>query len=258
MDLEEIREVGVDAARRGADVLQAYFDADFDVKKKSAIELVTTADIESEKAIIAAIRKAYPAHSIIAEESGREQGRADRQWIIDPLDGTTNYARHIPIYSISIAFAANGQTGVGIVLVPATNELFVAVAGQGATLNGRAIEVSDTKALSESLLVTGFPYDFKENLAEIACRFNGCLQASMGIRRLGSAALDLCYVACGRFDGFWEQNLKPWDTAAGACIAAEAGAQVTDFSGRPYTHARKEILATNRLIHDKLVSLLAV
>jgi myo-inositol-1(or 4)-monophosphatase len=256
MDLEKIKEVGVTAARRGAEVLCSYFGTALTVKKKSAVELVTQADVEAEKTIIKTIRETYPDHSIIAEESGHSKKETDYQWIIDPLDGTTNFAHHLPLYCISIGFAVKKRVCVGVVLNPEGDELFVAIADQGATLNGRSIQVSDTDDIAESLLVTGFPYDFKKNIPAIQQRFVNCLEASLGIRRLGSAALDLCYVACGRFEGFWEQNLKPWDTAAGFCIAQEAGARVTDFSDRAFTTDKNEILATNCQIHKQMLALL--
>ncbi|MBS3731734.1 MAG: inositol monophosphatase, partial [Desulfobacterales bacterium] len=191
------------------------------------------------------------------EESGnRPNGENGCQWIIDPLDGTTNFAHQLPVFSVSIAFAKDGKLRVGVVLNPVAGELFTAVADQGASLNGRPIKVSDCRKLSESLLVTGFPYDVKEDTAPYMKRFERCLKAAMGIRRLGSAALDLCFVACGRFEGFWEENLKPWDTAAGTLIAREAGARVTDFSGEPYDPEKKEILATNGHMHEALRSIL--
>ncbi len=178
------------------------------------------------------------------------------EWIIDPLDGTTNFAHQVGIFAVSIAFAWKGDIVVGVVLNPVSNELFTAVAGEGAYLNGHPINVSKSLSVSESLLVTGFPYNFKEIFDEVIHRFSNCLNVSQGVRRLGSAALDLCFTACGRFDGFWEQNLKPWDTAAGMLIAKEAGCYVTDFSNNQFTVEKKEILATNGKIHEEMLSLL--
>ena len=162
------------------------------------------------------------------------------------------------LFSVSIAFAVDGNIEVGIVLNPVTGELFTAVRGEGAELNGRPIAVSDSRTVSESLLVTGFPYNIRDVLEPVLTRFANCVSASQGVRRLGSAALDLCYVACGRFDGFWEENLKPWDTAAGILIANEAGAVTTDFSNRPFTVDKKEILSTNGHIHKEMLSLLGI
>jgi myo-inositol-1(or 4)-monophosphatase len=172
------------------------------------------------------------------------------------LDGTTNFAHGLPEFTVSIAFAYEEALVFGLVLNPVTEELFCGIRGRGATLNGRAIQVSSADNLGESLLVTGFPYELKPVIDPLMQRFERCLMAAQGIRRLGSAALDLCYVACGRFEGFWEQNLAPWDTAAGVVIAQEAGATISDFSNEPYSIEKKEILATNGHIHEKLATLL--
>lgn len=256
MDLERIKRVGIAAAYKGADVLRCQFGKISQVDKKGAIDLVTEADIESEKKILSTIQRAFSDHTVLAEESGLNKAVSDYKWLIDPLDGTTNFAHQLPIFSISIAFAIKDDILIGIVLNPVNGELFSAIRGQGAQLNGSPIRVSMTTKVSESLLVTGFPYNIHEIFDPIIARYANCLQASQGIRRLGSAALDLCYVACGRFDGFWEQNLKPWDTAAGSVIASEAGAQVTDFSNQHFTVDAKEILTTNGCIHKEMLSLL--
>lgn len=258
MDLEFVKRVGIAAAYKGAGVLRSFFGKISEIGKKGAFDLVTEADTGSEKLIIETIQKVFPDHSILAEESGLQQGDSGCQWIIDPLDGTTNYAHQLGLFSISIAFCLNQDTVTGIVLNPLTGELFTAVSGKGAELNGRTIHVSNTKTVADSLLVTGFPYDRQIMLDALITRFSNCLRASQGVRRLGSAALDLCFVACGRFDGHWEQNLKPWDIAAGALIAKEAGATITDFSNRPFTIDKKEILATNDKIHAEMLSLLAL
>jgi myo-inositol-1(or 4)-monophosphatase len=202
------------------------------------------------------IQSRFPDHSILAEESGLVEGSSRYQWIIDPLDGTTNFANHLGLFAVSIAFAIDGEPVIGIVINPETGELFSARKGNGATLNGSKINVSEKEHVSDSLLVTGFPYDFKTMLNPLMQRFENCLKAARGVRRLGSAALDLCYVACGRFEGFWEQNLNPWDTAAGVVIAREAGALVTDFSGNSFEIDKKEILTTNGKIHNKMILLL--
>ena len=227
------------------------------VKKEPLISL-RKRTLALKKQIIQTIRSRFPDHAILAEESGANPGVPDCQWIIDPLDGTTNFAHQLPIFAVSIAFSFRGEVTVGIVLNPVSGELFTAVRGRGAELNGRPIRVSETKHVSESLLVTGFPYNFEEILESAMGRFRSCLRASRGVRRLGAAALDLCFVACGRFDGFWEENLKPWDTAAGMLIASEAGAEVTDFKGKAFAIDDREILATNGSIHRELMSLLAL
>ena len=256
MNLEPQKRVAIAAAFKGGGVLRSYYGKISSIGKKGAIDLVTEADIESEKIIIETIRKAFPDHAVLAEESGLNQGKIDHMWIIDPLDGTTNFAHKLGLFSISIAYAVKREIVLGIVLSPLTGELFTAMKGKGADLNGRTLKVSNTKTVSESLLVTGFPYNFKEIINPVLSRFSSCLQASQGLRRLGSAAIDLCYVACGRFDGFWEQNLKSWDTAAGELIAREAGAIVTDFSNRAFTTDATEILATNGNIHQEMLGLL--
>lgn len=256
MDIELIKRTGVAAAYDGGKVLRQYFRKLTHIEKKGEIDLVTQADLESEQAVIATIRNRFPEHGFIAEETGRHPGTSDGQWIIDPLDGTTNYAHGIAHFAVSIAFSRNDEILAGIVLNPLSAELFTAIKGQGAQLNGRPITVSQTGSLQESLLATGFPYDFKTALGPIMQRLQGCLTASQGIRRLGAAALDLCYVACGRFDGFWEQNLQPWDTAAGCLIANEAGAVTTDFSNQPYDINKKEIVSSTGHIHEELISLL--
>ncbi len=256
MDLEYIRETGVNAANKGAEILLSHFGNVTNIRKKGAIDLVTIADTESEQTIINTIRSEFPDHNILAEESGNSHENSEYQWIIDPLDGTTNFAHGLGLYAISIAFAIQSEIVVGIVFNPATGELFSATKGQGATLNGKTISVSNVCELSDSLLVTGFPYDFKNHFNPIITRFENCMHAAQGIRRLGAAALDLCYVACGRFEGFWEQNLKPWDTAAGILIAGESGAIVTDFSNCPFTIDKNEILVTNGKIHKRMLSLM--
>ncbi len=258
MDLGIIKKTGIAAATKGAEILMDRLGRISKIEKKGAIDLVTDADTGAEKAIIHTIREEFPDHSFLAEESGAAEGNIDYKWIIDPLDGTTNYAHQLGLFSISIAFELKGEIVTGIVLNPVTGELFTGLSGNGAELNEERISVSSSKTVSESLLVTGFPYDFKKIFTPLITRFTNCLKASMGVRRLGSAALDLCYVACGRFDGFWEQNLKPWDTAAGLLIAREAGAVITDFSNTAYSLDKSELLATNGMIHGEMLSLMAI
>ena len=258
MDMELVKRIGIAAAYKGGGVLMSHYGNVSRIDKKGAIDLVTEADTESESVIIETIRKVFTDHTILAEESGLRTGDADHQWIIDPLDGTTNFAHQIGLFSISIAFMLKGETVFGLVLNPMTRELFTAVKGKGASLNGRQILVSTARTVSESFLVTGFPYNLRDCFDPLIERFSKCLRASQGVRRLGSAAIDLCFIACGRFDGFWEQNLKPWDIAAGELIAREAGAIVTDFSDQPFTIHKKEILATNGRIHKEMLSLLAI
>lgn len=258
MDTNKILETGIKAAFESARILRFYLGNLSEIGKKGETDLVTKADIESERVITETIRSTFPDHSILAEESGLYSCSSSSRWIVDPLDGTTNFAHQLPLFCSSIAFQHEGEIIVGVILNPVTNELFYAVKNQGAYLNGVRINVSDKKDLKESLLVTGFPYNATDIIDQIMKRMTSCLKASQGIRRLGSAALDLCYVACGRFDGFWEQNLKPWDTAAGYLIAREAGGVVTDFANNPFQTEMHEILATNSLIHEEMIVLLKI
>lgn len=256
MDMKRIRQIGTQAACKSGEILKSHFGRLHDVRKKGAIDLVTEADVKSEAAIIEILTRAFPDHALLAEESGRHTGTSEYCWIIDPLDGTTNFAHHLPLFCVSIGFSKNDELLAGFVLAPVMGEFFMAIKGQGAFRNGTAIRVSDTRSLEDSLLVTGFPYDHKRNFSGLMERFQSCLKAAQGVRRLGSAALDLCYVACGRFDGFWEELLHPWDTAAGVLIAEEAGARTTVFSGAPYSIYNDEIVTTNSLIHDDLLQFL--
>jgi myo-inositol-1(or 4)-monophosphatase len=256
MDMDKIKHVGLAAAFESGRILLSKFGNISSIEKKGRIDLVTDADTASEKAVIDIIHSSFPDHTILAEEEGFLKGDDRYRWIIDPLDGTTNFAHGLPIFSTSIAFAENGVIKFGVVNNPVMGELFTAVEGGGSYFNGKKISVSGKKTLTDCLLVTGFPYNYKETMDAIMTRFGRCLDATQGVRRLGSAAIDLCYVACGRFDGYWEQNLKPWDTAAGQLIAREAGATVTDFSNTPFDIGMQEILATNSFIHGDMLSLL--
>jgi len=255
MDMEQIKRVGVAAAVNGGRVLGEHFGKLRSIRKKDVIDLVTEADLGSEAAIIDTIARTFPGHAILAEERGYQAG-SDSRWIIDPLDGTTNFVHNLPLFCVSIAFAQGDTVVAGFVLAPLLGELFVGIQGEGAQLNGTPITVSTTTNLTDSLLVTGFPYDHQTIFEPLMARFSRCLAATQGVRRLGSAALDLCYVACGRFEGFWEQHLKPWDTAAGFLVATEAGARTTVFSGAPYFIDADEIVSTNNRIHDDLLNLL--
>ncbi len=254
MDLDDIKRTAVAAAYKGAEALRARFGKLTEIRKKGAVDLVTEADIASERAIIQTLRHAFPGHAVMAEESGETAGDRDCLWIIDPLDGTTNFAHQVALFAVSIAFAHQGRLALGVVFNPLSGELFSAVEGRGASLNGRPIRVSPVAELGESLLVTGFPYNFADAMPSLMGRFARCLKASQGVRRLGAAALDLCYVAAGRFEAFWEQNLKPWDTAAGVVIVREAGGIVTDFSNRPFVPQHPEILATNGRVHQAMIA----
>ena len=256
MDFGEIKSTAIAAAHRGAKVLMDKLGRLSEINKKGAIDLVTDADTASEKVIIETIHTAFPAHAILAEESGLSEGADGFCWIIDPLDGTTNFAHSLGLFAVSIACAKDDDIICGVVFNPVTSELFTAVKGGGAELNGRPIQVSRTAEIADSLLVTGFPYNVREILDRVMGRLAVCLAASQGVRRLGSAALDLCFLACGRFEGFWEENLKPWDTAAGLLVAREAGARVTDFADNDYKVDMPQLLATNGRIHHQMLELL--
>ena len=256
MDLAPCKQTAIAAAYKAAEILRARFGNISHIQKKDAVEIVTEADTESEKVIISTIGDRFPEHSILSEESGLNDRTDEFRWVIDPLDGTVNFAHQLPIFCISIGLTYRADIVLGVVLNPVDGQLYTALRGQGAQLNGRSIQVSKATAVSESLLVTGFPYHMNEIFEPIMTRYGNCLQVSQAVRRLGSAALDLCYVACGRFEGFWEQRLKPWDTAAGALIASEAGATVTTFSNQPYQLENQEILVTNGHIHKEMLGLL--
>jgi myo-inositol-1(or 4)-monophosphatase len=258
MDLDQITRVAVRAAYCGAEVLRARFGNLSRISAKGLNDLVTDADLASEQAIIAAIRAQYPGHSILAEESGLNDGGREWRWLVDPLDGTVNFAHGLPFFAVSIAFAGGGDILAGVVLNPLSGELFSARRGKGAELNGKPIRVSATDRVSEALLATGFPYDIRPSFEAVAGRLGHCLKAARGVRRLGSAALDLCFVACGRFDGYWEGHLKPWDIAAGALIAREAGGRVSDLTGRPLAMEATEALASNGRIHQDMLKLMEV
>lgn len=226
-------------------------------KKNNTINLVTEVDKKSEEIIIKYIKNNFPEHGFLAEESGAGFGRkAEYKWIIDPIDGTTNYAHSLGIFCASIALEKDGKVIAGVVYDPSRDELFHSEFDKGAYLNDRRIYVSKVSDIARSLLVTGFAYNIKEaNYTNIE-NFRNFLLVSQAVRRTGSAAIDLCYVACGRFDGFWEFGLNPWDTAAASLIAEEAGARLTNFKGEPYSIYKKQILASNGKIHKQMLKIL--
>jgi myo-inositol-1(or 4)-monophosphatase len=227
------------------------------VTHKGIIDLVTDVDLASERLIREAIATHYPRHQILAEEGGLAESASEYRWIVDPLDGTTNYAHGYPVFCVSIALEHSGETMLGVVYDPMREELFTAERRGGAALNNRPLRVSPTDSLVRSMLSTGFPYDIKTAKLTNLDHWANFAMSAQALRRDGSAALDLCYVACGRFDGFWELHLNPWDTAAGALILEEAGGRVTDFGGNSFSNYGPEILASNGLIHDQMVEVLA-
>jgi len=226
------------------------------IEYKGEIDLVTEVDRECEELIIGGIREGFPEDDVLAEETHRSLRGSPYRWLVDPLDGTTNYAHGYPVFCVSIALEYRGELQFGVVYDPTREELFWARRGEGAFLNGERISVSETAELSKGLLVTGFPYDLKEDPVNNLDHFCNLIMEAQAIRRDGSAALNLCYVACGRFDGFWELKLWPWDVAAGALIVQEAGGTVTDFSGDPFDPYGLEILASNGLIHRQMIEVL--
>ena len=228
------------------------------IKKKGDIDLVTDADLASEALIIERIKSYYPKHSILAEESGAAVvigGDDSWKWIIDPLDGTTNFAHGYPCFCVTIALEHNGEIVLGVTFDPTRNEMFAAERGEGASLNNKPIRVSQTEELSESLIVTGFPYDFKSR-PDFARHLTEFLFKARGVRRDGSAAIDLAYVACGRFDGFWEEGLNPWDMAAGVLLIEEAGGRVTSYDDSRFSIYSPPMLADNGLIHSQMLAVL--
>jgi myo-inositol-1(or 4)-monophosphatase len=220
-------------ARKAGAILHDGYNTDHQVDYKGVIDLVTEIDHRSEEYLLGELRRDFPDHHIFSEESGTIEGNDDHVWYIDPLDGTVNYAHHIPIFCVSIAYAFKGQLTMAAVYDPMRDEMYLAERGKGGTLNGMPLQISSTTELQKSLLVTGFPYDAWNTEQDNFNNFIKFGKLSQGVRRLGSAALDLCYVAAGRFDGFWELALHPWDVAAGGLICEEAGARITDVKGEP-------------------------
>src|ERR1044071_8279199 len=239
-------------AREAGRILADRLGRALQVSNKGDIDLVTEADLASEKFIIDAINSYYPRHAILAEESGAtSDDNAEWKWIIDPLDGTTNYAHGYPCFCVSIALEHQGRIELGVVYAPVTDEMFAAERGQGATLNDRRIRVSEIEDLNSAMLCTGFPYNVRER-PDFTRDFANFTMAAQAVRRDGSAALDLAYVACGRFDGFWEDGLSPWDIAAGQILIEEARGKVTNFDNEPLSIYTKKVLASNGLVHDAM------
>lgn len=249
----------METARDAGRLLLEKFGTKLNVSKKGDINLVTEADLASEALIMERIRSHYPKHSILAEESGEAVvtgGDQSWKWIIDPLDGTTNFAHGYPCWCVTLALEHDGEIVVGVTYDPTRNELFAAERGRGASLNNKPIRVSQTEELSESLIVTGFPYDLRER-PELTRSLTELLLKARGVRRDGSAAIDMAYVACGRFDGFWEAGLNPWDVAAGYLLIEEAGGQVSRYDSSAFDIYTPPILATNGLIHSQMAGILA-
>lgn len=251
-------EAAREAAQKAGRMLRENIDEFSEIFFKGAVDLVTNFDNQSQRIIFQHLSTCFPDHDFLAEEGlSKEKGAAFR-WIIDPLDGTTNYVHSFPVFCVSIALEGKGEIVLGVVYDPMRDEMFSAVKGGGAFLNGKKIKVSSVDDLDKSLVATGFPYDIRVSDVNNIVHFNNFLPRAQDIRRCGSAAMDLCYVACGRFDGFWELKLMSWDTAAGALIAQEAGGRISDFKNHEFSIFGSEILATNGLIHQQMVDVLQI
>jgi len=254
--MQQYLEVAVAAALAAGRLQRERLGTVLSVAFKGEIDLVTEVDRESEALIVGMLRGVFPDTDVVAEENDYGARRTRLAWIVDPLDGTTNFAHGLPWFAVSIALEVEGEIRVGVIYHPALDELFTAVRGSGAFLNGRRLAVSDRAPIKNSLLASGFPYDRtweNENNLDLFCRFQ---MATRGVRRFGAAALDLAYVAAGRYDGFWECKLKPWDVAAGRLLVEEAGGRVTNHAGEPYSVYDHRILASNGLLHDEMLALL--
>lgn len=240
-----------DLARQAGSLLMSFFGK-VTIEYKGEADLVTKADRASESLIVEHIRQFWPDHDLIGEEGSRTETGSDYRWYVDPLDGTTNFAHGYPVFCVSLGLDFRGERIAGVVYDPNRDEMFAAAKGSGTILNGKPAQVSKTARLKESLIATGFPSHKRHKNPNINFYHQLTLR-SHGVRRAGSAALDLCYVACGRYDAFWEFNLNPWDTAAGVLIVQEAGGKVTNFSGQPFTIDSRQVMASNTILHDELL-----
>jgi myo-inositol-1(or 4)-monophosphatase len=250
-------DTAIDAVTRGGELMMTRFGHDVRVDKKGTIDLVTEVDVAVERMFRALIAERYPDHEILAEEmGGRKSVPSGPCWIFDPIDGTTNFAHGLPIFCSSVALEIDGVPQLGAVYDPNRNELFTATRGGGAFLNGKPLHVSSAATLVDAMLVTGFPYDVHQRVQEIVGLFGEFVGRARAVRRLGSAALDLCYVAAGRMDAFWESDLKPWDIAGGALVVAEAGGTVTNLAGEPFVSRGGHVLASNGLLHPAMLEVI--
>ena len=252
MDREQLLRAAVAAAREAGDLLLDRLGRVTGIEKKGAVDLVTEADTASERLLVLRLAAALPGASILAEEGQGFTADANRRWIVDPLDGTTNFAHGYPVFCVSLALEVDGVLVLGVIFDPTRNECFTALRGEGAFLDGKPIQVSATAELGDALLVTGFPYDVRTSERDNLAAFGYFLKRARAVRRDGSAALDLAYVACGRFDGFWEEKLAPWDMAAGALLVMEAGGEVSGYLGGPVDLHAGNLVASNRRIHSAL------
>lgn len=253
--LDELLSTATRAAKEAGKLLAERFGEVRELRHKGAIDLVTDADTAAEAAVLQVIRAAYPSHAVLAEESGAQDRASRYRWIIDPLDGTTNYAHAVPQFAVTLACEVDGEVAVGVIFDPMRDELYTATRGGGARCNGEAIAVSSCAEVSQALLSTGFPYWIQDEFEGAMALFSTFLRRAQGIRRFGSAALDLAWLAAGRYDGFFELGLKPWDIAAGALIVEEAGGRVTNLDGTPLRLDAGQILAGPAYLHSELLSI---
>ena len=256
MDSERDLKFSEKVARKAGKLLKENFDVSRKVHYKGTVDLVTNFDRQSQGLICQELSSRFPGHDFLAEEGINEQRGSEYCWIIDPLDGTTNYAHHFPVFSVSIALEYRKEIILGVVYDPMRDEMFSAFKGGGAFLNGKKVKVSSINVLNQSLLATGFPYDIRETEVNNIDHFSNFALRTQAVRRCGSAALDLCYVGCSRFDGFWELKLHPWDVAAGSLIVQEAGGVVSDFKNGSLNIFGTEVLASNGKIHEEMINVL--
>lgn len=257
----EFLAAAIEIAVRAGDMQLERLGGDVRIDKKGTIDLVTEVDLEVEAMFRGIIAERFPTHDVLAEELQPEPSAGVPSpycWVFDPIDGTINYAHGLPIFCASLALEYDGQPIVGAVYDPTRRELFTAERGMGARLNGTPLTVSETRLVCDALLCTGFPYDVHRTVDEVVGLFRDFVAQARAVRRLGSAALDLCYVAAGRLDGFWEQRLHPWDVAAGSLMLEEAGGRITDFTGQPFHTRCSDIVASNGRIHDEMVAIIGV
>jgi len=251
-----LRDDAVEMAREAGAIVREGWGHAHRPERKGRIDLVTEYDRRSEALLLERIAQRWPDHAVLAEESGAHRGGNRVRWLIDPLDGTTNFAHNYPFFAVSVGVEIEGVPVAAAVYDPTRDEMFAAARGEGATLNGAPIRVSDIERVESALLVTGFPYDVREHPERSVPHFQAVLQRAQGLRRDGSAALNQCYVACGRFDGFFESSLSPWDMGAGVLLVREAGGTVTRYDGRAFEVEGKQILATNGRIHGEMQEIL--
>lgn len=245
----------IDIIKGAGEIVRSHYGRAHQIEHKGVIDLVTETDMESEAFILRELARHYPSHSVVAEESGAAGDNTAQRWYIDPVDGTTNFAHHIPVFAVSMAYEENGRLTMGVIYEPMRDELFTAERGGGFHINGVPARVSDKDKLIESLLVTGFRYDIQTNPDNNLDHFAHFATRVLSLRRLGSAALDIAYVAAGRFDAYWELGIKPWDIAAGIVMVEEAGGIVTDLhGGSDYFKQPYAIVASNGLLHDQIIA----